>query len=163
VDGASATDEDSMQRAMHRKVELNLDYSDIISPSKSKFFLSFSMPMISSKLNSVGVNIGSNDREISFSSNALRRMEVDRLTVIPKDSAFSCTTYDDDEEAIATSDGQLLSQLIGEVSDVFMDEAKLSSLCELKASGRKSGSCSSRKGKKPKKRAKVSTRTIVSR
>jgi hypothetical protein len=94
---------------MRRKAEINLDYSGIISPSKSKSFLSFSTPMISSKLASVGVNIGSNDKEISFSSNALRRMEVDRLTVIPKDSAFSCTTYDDDEEAIATSDGQLLS------------------------------------------------------
>jgi hypothetical protein len=149
--------------AMRRKAELNLDYSGMISPSKSKSFLSFSTPMISSKLASVGVNIGSNDKESSFSSNALRRMEVDRLTVIPKDSAFSCTSFDDDEEAIATSDGQLLSQLIGEVSDMIMDEAKLSSLYELKASGQKSGSCSSRKGKKPKKRAKVSPSTIVSR
>jgi hypothetical protein len=46
---------------------------------------------------------------------------------------------------------------------VIMDEARLSSLYELKASGRKSGSCSSKKGKKPKKRAKVSPSTIVSR
>jgi hypothetical protein len=160
VDGASASDEDSLQRAMRRKAELNLDYSGIISPSKSKSFLSFSTPMISSKLARVGINIGSNDKEISFSSNALRRMEVDRLKVIPKDSAFSCTSYDDDdEEAIATSDGQLLSHLIGEVSDVIMDEAKLSSLYELKASGQKS----SKHGKKPKKRAKVSPHIIVSR
>jgi hypothetical protein len=107
--------------------------------------------------------MGSNVKEISFSSNALRRMEVDRLTVIPKDLASYYTSFDDDEEAIATLDGQLLSQLIGEVSDVIMDEAKLSSLYELKASGRKSGSCSSRKGKKPKKQAKVSPSTIVSR
>jgi hypothetical protein len=105
VDGASVTDEDSMQQAMRRKAEINLDYLGIISPSKSKSFLSFSTPMISSKLASVGVNIGRNDKEISFSSNALRRMEVDHLTVIPKDSAFSCTTYDDNEKAIATSDG----------------------------------------------------------
>jgi hypothetical protein len=105
LDGASVTDEDSMHKAMRRKAERNLDYSGVISPSKSKSFLSFSTPMISSKLASVGVNIGSNDREISFSSNALRRMEVDRLTVIPKDSAFTCTTYEDEEEAIATSDG----------------------------------------------------------
>jgi hypothetical protein len=105
--------------------------------------------MISSKLASVGVNTGSSDREISFSSNALRRMEVDRLTVIPKVSAFSCTTYDDDadEEVIATS--QLLSHLIGEVSDMIMDVAK-------------SRSCSSKKGKKPKKRKKVSPSAIVS-
>jgi hypothetical protein len=90
-------------------------------------------------------------------------MEVDRLMVILKDSAFSCTSYDDEEEAIATTDGQLLSHLIGEVSDVIMDEARLSSLYELKASGRKSGSCSSKKGKKPMKRAKVSLHSIVSR
>jgi hypothetical protein len=45
---------------------------------------------------------------------------------------------------------------------VIMEEAKLSSLYELKASGRKSGSCSSRMGKKPKKQAKVSPSTIVS-
>jgi hypothetical protein len=77
VNGASVTDEDSMQRAMRRKAEINLNYSGIISPSKSKSFLSFSTPMISSKLASVGVNIGSNDKEISFSSNALRWMEVD--------------------------------------------------------------------------------------
>jgi hypothetical protein len=42
VDGASATDKDSMLRAMRRKAELNLDYSGIISPSKSKsFFILF--------------------------------------------------------------------------------------------------------------------------
>jgi hypothetical protein len=163
VDGASAADKDSMLCAMRRKAELNLDYSGIRSPSKSKSFLSFSTPMNSSKLASVGVNIGSNDKEISFSSNAFRWMEVDRLTVIPNDSASFYTSFDDDEEAIATSDGQLLSQLIGEVSDVIMDEAKLSSLYELKASGWKSRSCSSRKRKKPKKQAKVSPSTIVSR
>jgi hypothetical protein len=88
-------------------------------------------------------------------------MKVDH-TVIPKDSAFSCTTYDDDEEEIFTSDGQLLSHLVGEVSDVIMDEASLSSLYELKASSQKSGSCSSKNGKKPKKWVKVSPRIIVS-
>jgi hypothetical protein len=41
MDGASATDEDSMMRAMRRKAELNLDYSGIISPSKSNFFYPF--------------------------------------------------------------------------------------------------------------------------
>jgi uncharacterized membrane protein YgcG len=66
VDGASASDEDSLQRAMRRKAELNLDYSGIISPSKSKSFLSFSTPMISSKLASVGINIDSNDKEFFF-------------------------------------------------------------------------------------------------
>jgi hypothetical protein len=62
-------------------------------------------------------------------------MEVDHLTVTPKVSTFSNTTYIDDEEEFDTTDGQLLSQLIGNVSDVIMDEARLSSLYELKASG----------------------------
>jgi hypothetical protein len=101
--------------------------------------------------------------DIIVSSNVLRRMEVDRLTVTPKVSAFSSTTYFDDEEATDSTDGQLLSQLIGEVSDVIFDEARLSSLYELKTSGRKSRSCSGKKGKMPKKRAKVSPSAIVSR
>jgi hypothetical protein len=156
------TDENSMRRVMHRKAELNLDYSGIVTPSKAKSFLSFSTPDISYKLNSVGVRIGSSEK-IVVSSNVLRLMEVNRLTVTPKILAFSNTTYVDDEEAIATRDGQLLSQLIGKVSDVIIDDARLSSLYELKASGRKSRSCSSKKGKKPRKRVKVSPSEIVCR
>jgi hypothetical protein len=49
-DGASVTDEDSMLRAMRGRAELNLDYSGIVSPSKAKSFLSFSMLDINSKL-----------------------------------------------------------------------------------------------------------------
>jgi hypothetical protein len=74
-------------------------------------------------------------------------MEVDHLTVTPKVLKFSNSTYVDDEEASDSFDGQLLSQLIGEVSDMICDEDMLSSLYELKASGRKSRSCLSKKGK----------------
>jgi hypothetical protein len=88
-------------------------------------------------------------------------MEVDRLTVTPKVSAVSNTTYVDDEKATDTTHGQLISQLIGVVSDVIFDEARLSSLYELKAFGWKSGSCPSKKGTKPRKRAKVSPSVIV--
>jgi hypothetical protein len=108
ADGAVVTDEDSMHRAMRRKAELNLDYSGIVTPSKAKSFLSFSTPDISYKLNSVGVRIGSSEK-IVVSSNVLRLMEVNHLTVTPKVLAFSNTTYVDNEEAIATRDGQLLS------------------------------------------------------
>jgi hypothetical protein len=45
--------------------------------------------------------VRSNEKEIYVSSNVLRHMEVDRLTVIPKVSALSHTTYVDNEEAIA--------------------------------------------------------------
>jgi hypothetical protein len=44
-----------------------------------------------------------------------------------------------------------------------MDEARMSSLYEMKASGQKFGSCSRKKGKKPRKQAKVSPSAIVSR
>jgi hypothetical protein len=67
----------------------------------SKYFLSFSTPIISTKLSSVGVKIGSNEKEIVVSSNVLRRMEVDRLTVIAKVSSFSHTTYVDNKEAMS--------------------------------------------------------------
>jgi hypothetical protein len=163
ADGSSVTDKDSMHRAMRRKAQINLDYSGTISPSKAKSYLSFSTPVIESKLCSVGIKLGNSEKDISISSGVLRRMEVDRLMVTPKVLTFSNTTYIVDEEEFDTTDGQLLSQLIGDVSDVIMDESRLSSLYELKASGRKIGSCSSKKGEKPKKRAKVSASAIVSR
>jgi hypothetical protein len=83
--------------------------------------------------------------------------------VISKVSALSHTTYVHDNKAITTTDGQLLSQLIGKVLDVIMNEARLGLLYELEASGQLSGSCSSKKGKKHKKRIKVSPSAIVSR
>jgi hypothetical protein len=106
TDGASVTDDDFMLQAMRRKTELNLDYSGIVSPSKAKSFLSFSTPDINSKLGSVGVKIGNNEKEIVVSSNVLRRIEVDRLTVTPKVSNFLHTTYVDDEEETVSTDGQ---------------------------------------------------------
>ena len=86
-------------------------------------------------------------------------MEFDRLTVIPKVSTGLTATYLDVKEAIATSDGQLLSHLIGEVSEVGLDEDGLSSLYELKATGRKSKSTSN---KASWKQAKFSKSPIVS-
>jgi hypothetical protein len=109
AEGASVTVEDSMIRAMRRKAELNLNYSGMVRPSKAKSFLYFSTLDINSKLGNIGVKIGSCEKDIILSSNVLRRMEVDHLTVTPKVSAFSSTTYIDDEEANDSTDGQLLS------------------------------------------------------
>ena len=128
--------------AMRRKVALNLD--PVGTATSSKSFLSFSSPLISSKLNSVGINLGSNLKQIYVSTKVLRRMEFDRLTVIPKASTMFEPTYEDEEEANATSDGQLLSHLIGKVSEIGLDEDGLCSLYELKASGRKSKSSSNK-------------------
>jgi hypothetical protein len=52
ADGGTATDEDSMQKAMRRKAAQNLDSVGMICYHKSKSFLSFSSPVMSSKLNS---------------------------------------------------------------------------------------------------------------
>jgi hypothetical protein len=126
VDGASTTEEDSVTKAMRRKAELNFDSIGIPTSSKPKSFLSFSTPTISSKLNSVGIKLRSNKKDISISSNVLRHMEFERLTVISKVSTLSHTTYLDDEEVISTIDYQLLSHLISKVLAIIMDEASLS-------------------------------------
>ena len=62
----------------------------------------------------------------------------------------------DEEEANATTDGQLLSHLVGEVSEVGLDVG--SSLFGLKVSGRKSKSSSN---KKPQKKSKLSKSLMV--
>jgi hypothetical protein len=72
---------------------------------KFKYFCSFSLHVISSKLNSLGVSLGSIYKEIDVSTRVLKHMEFDRLTVIPKVSTMLDSTYLDEEEAIATSDG----------------------------------------------------------
>jgi hypothetical protein len=57
------------------------------------------------------------------------------------------TTDTDDEEAIATLDGQLLSNLVGAVLKVDFNDSMLGSLYELQTSGCKSKSSSMFKSK----------------
>ena len=116
ADGSSATDEDALQKAMRRKASLNLEDKGNIMSSKS--FLSFSPHSINSNLSSVGFKLGSNANQIDISTRVLRHMELDRLTIVPKASTELESTYTDEEEAIATSDGQLLSHIVGEVSEI---------------------------------------------
>ena len=142
---------------MRRKAARNLDYSGM--EFKSKSFLSFSPQSIHSKLSSVAVSLGNCLDQVHVSTNVLRHMEFDRLTVIPKVSTGLSSTYDDEDEAIATSDGQLISHLIGEVLDGGLDDDGLSSLYELKASARKSKSTAN----KFRKRTKLSKSPTVSR
>ena len=52
-------------------------------------------------------------------------MEYDRLKVYPCANSRSVTTPLDDEEANATIDGQLLSHLVGEMTEVGLDEDEL--------------------------------------
>jgi hypothetical protein len=81
-------------------------------------------------------------------------MEYDRLTVSPKLQNIVENTGLDEEEAIAIIDGQLLSSLVGVVSEIDLEETMPDSLYDLCASGHKSKSSStsraSKRGKVPK-------------
>jgi hypothetical protein len=136
ADGASATDEDVMAKAMRCKAKKNLD--TIGTSSSSKSFTCFSPSRIAVNLSSLGVSLGKNSRDIMVSTSVLKHMEYDRLTVAPKVSNVLDTSLLDDEEANATMDDQLLSSLVGVISEVVLDETELSSLSDLGASGRKS-------------------------
>jgi hypothetical protein len=61
---------------------MNPDFSGMTSRSSS--FLSLSTPVLSSKLNVVGIKLGKNVSKVNLSANVLRHMEYDRLTVDPK-------------------------------------------------------------------------------
>jgi hypothetical protein len=87
----------------------------------------------------------------------LRR--INRLNVISKHQNVVDDTDLDEEEANDIMDGQLLINLVGIVSEVDLNEAMLSSLYDLQASGQKSKSSSN---KKLNKRVKVSKPPIVS-
>jgi hypothetical protein len=151
VDGSMATDEDTLTKAMRRKAASNLDTPGTIKSSKS--FLPFSSHQIASKLNSVGVSLGNCEKEIFVSTNALKHMEFDRLKVSPICMSKSDTQPFDDEELHAV-DGQLLSHLVGDVSEINLDEVMLRSVYDLKASNRKSKEFSIEKNSKAGKKAK---------
>jgi hypothetical protein len=147
-----------MSKAMRRKAEQNLD--TIGTSSSSKSFTCFSPSRIAVNLSSLGVSLGKNSRDIMVSTSVLKHMEYDRLTVVPKVSNVLDTSPLDDEEANATMDGQLLSSLVGVVSEVVLDETELSSLYDLRASGRKSKTSAE---KRSRKRPKVQKTQVVSR
>jgi hypothetical protein len=163
VDGSAATDEDSLSKAMRRKAASNLDSSGNISSSKS--FLAFSTPQISAKLNNVGVSLGNSFDSIHVSTNALKHMEYDRLkcTPVSKSKSDTSLTSDDDDEAYAISDGQLLTHIVGEVSEVGLDDAMLGSCYELKATERKSRASSFKRSAWPSKKARVTKSSNVSK
>ena len=79
----------------------------------------------------VGVRLGRNEEEVSVSANALRQLEFDRLTVSHKAQSMSYSSLLEEEEADTTENGQLLSHLIGEVTEVSLDEMRLESVLDL--------------------------------
>jgi hypothetical protein len=163
ADGFAVTDEDSLTKAMRRKAASNLDTSGNFSSVNS--FLAFTTPQISAKLNNVGVSLGNSFELISVSTKALKHMEYDRLkcTPVSKSKSDTSLTSDDDDEAYAISDGQLLTHIVGEVSEVGLDDAMLGSRCELKATERKSRASSFKRSAWPNKKARVSKSNNVSK
>jgi hypothetical protein len=160
-DGAVATDEDTMAKAMRRKAGSNLDFSAMNKCTKS--FLTFSTPLIASKLNNVGVSLGSSINSISVSANALKLMEFDRIKLTPTISSKSDTSLTKNEDAYAISDSQLLTHLVGEVSEVGMDDGALGSCIELQAVEGKSRLSSIKRNAWPNKNVKVTKSPIVSK
>jgi hypothetical protein len=80
-----------------------------------------------------------------------------------KSKSDTSHTSDDDDEAYAISDGQLLSHIVGEVSEVGLDDALLSSVYEVRAKYRKSRTFSFKKNAWPNKKARVSKSSYVSK
>ena len=125
--------------------------------------LSFSTSQLTSRLFNVGVTMGRNEKEILVPANALRHMEIDRVKVYPNAMSTPAAPPLDEDEATDNVDGQLLSHLVGEVSEVDLDESRLGSIYDLQASGRKSKKASSKKSKKSQKVANQSKSPKVSR
>ena len=160
-DGASATDEDALAKAMRRKAE---SFSTPVGTSRHKqSFLSFSTSAVSSKLSAVGVSMGRSEKEVVLSANVLKHVEYDRLRVSPSVSKRQVLSPIVDDEANDTIDGQLLSHLVGEVTEVGLDESRLGSFDDLYASGRRSKSAKNNKKQASRKNAKKTTSPTVSR
>jgi hypothetical protein len=160
-DGASATDEDSLKKAMHLQANRNLDFSQGISSHRS--YLSFSSERVNSNMRSLGFGLGNSDKEVVLSVKALKRVEFDRLKVSPKLSCNSTEPEPSDDEHDMAHDGHLLSHIVGSVSEVGLDEHRFDHYCDLTSTARKSKSQSNkRNSKKPSKRARTSKSPNVS-
>ena len=157
-DGSSTTDEDTMTKAMRRKAEAFSTPADG-KLHTSKSFLSYSTPALSAKLSAVGVSLGRNDKEVVLSASILKHVEYDRRRVSPSVSNKPVASPIDDDDVNTTIDGQLLSSLVGVVSEIDLDETMPGSLYDLCASGRKSKSTSSSRASK---RGRVPKSKIVS-
>jgi hypothetical protein len=121
-----------MQKAVRLKAVKNLDDSGTKSSSSS--FINFSNTRISSNFGSIGVSLGQNPDDISVSANILKHLEHERLTVAPKVSTGLETPILEEEEVDVISDGQLLSALVGSISEVDLKQSGLDSFYDLKAS-----------------------------
>ena len=115
-----------------------------------------------SKLNSIGISMGSTAKTIKVSYDALKHTEIDKIKVQPKAgrtstgevNPFSLSDGEDSED-----DSSLLSRLVKDITDVDLDDLDLGTkICYLKVSGRKSKSSS--KKEKARKRAQKTKKGV---
>ena len=108
-------------------------------------------------LNSIGIYLGSSSKAINVSYNALKRIEVDRVTVQSRIGRVSSDVnpFDLSDEDDPENDSGLLSHLVKDITDVDLDNLDLGTrICDLKVTDRKSKS-SSKKAKARKKTHKL--------
>jgi hypothetical protein len=92
-------------------------------------------------------------------------MEYDKLkcTHVSKSKTDTSLTSDDDDEGYSISDGQLLTHIVGEVSEVVLDDTMFGSCYRLKATARKSRASSFKRSAWPNKKARESKFNNVSK
>ena len=123
------------------------------------YAISFSDTRINNCLNNVGVFMGKKDKEVKLSVGALKHMEIDCLKVSPKcNNTLSNPETEEDDEADAKYDGPLVFHLVGDITEVGLDDARSGSMfCDFTTSLRNSKSQSSKMKQKPPKKVKIST------
>ena len=86
-------------------------------------------------MENVGISLGSNSLDRIVSVNVLKIVELDPFKVIPKSKVndHMADSDLDEDEADAKYDGQLLSHLVGDASEVGLDEIRLESFIDLTA------------------------------
>ena len=97
-----------------------------------------------------------------LSANVLKHVEYDRRKVSPSVSIKPVTSHIDDDEANDILDGQLLSHLVGEVSEVDLDDGMLGSFDDLYVTGRRSKSAKNKRNRSTRKSERKPKHPIVS-
>ena len=101
--------------------------------------------------------MGSSSKEINVSFNSLKRIEVDKVTVQPKNKSVDTVVnpFDLSDEEDLENENKLLSHLIKDITDVNLDDLDLGMrICDLKVTRHKSKS-SAKKAKARKKTQKL--------
>ena len=158
ADGKPAADEHVLERAKRRTARWNLDSpAGTSSPGNISSTLKFPVDNCVANLKSIGISMGSSSKEINVSLNALKRIEVDKVTVQPKNKRMDTilNPFDLSDEEEPENENRLLSHLIKDITDVDLDDLDLGMrICDLKVTGRKSKS-TSKKAKAQKKTQKL--------